>query len=289
MKTTRRNFLLFLFALSCIILWKFVSPLTPKYQQDFQSYTGLTLIAHAGGGLETGTYSNSLEALTHSVESGFKLIEIDILPTQNGDLVLMHDWSERHYKYFSKLPLSRSLSALVFPRPAKTAKAFKSRVMNYGLTQMDLSDLINWMQKNDDVYIVTDIKQNNLENLQMLHGLAGPLSKRIIPQIYQLSSYKSVREMGYENVIYTNYKSHISGDDLISFMTDNSLYALTVPVETVTDKLIKSAQSLNTPIFVHRGSDGTPKDLLNTVEGAESVKLQGISGIYTDYLVPSLD
>ncbi len=48
------------------------------------------LIAHAGGGLAEGTYSNSQEALDHSYAKGHRCFEIDLSWTTDAGLVLAH-------------------------------------------------------------------------------------------------------------------------------------------------------------------------------------------------------
>ena len=44
-------------------------------------------IAHAGGGIEGKIYTNSLEAITNSINLGYKLIEIDLRETNDDVFV----------------------------------------------------------------------------------------------------------------------------------------------------------------------------------------------------------
>ena len=61
--------------------------------QAQQLHTPL-MILHAGGVTPEGvTGSNSLEALEHSYENGFRLLELDFSWTCDGELVCVHDWN----------------------------------------------------------------------------------------------------------------------------------------------------------------------------------------------------
>ena len=59
-----------------------------------------TLISHAGGGIETGTYSNAREAFDLHYQEGHRYFEADLSWTSDGRLVLVHDWDERFNEWF---------------------------------------------------------------------------------------------------------------------------------------------------------------------------------------------
>lgn len=77
---------------------------------DFLAYNDLGLIAHAGGGLEAGMYSNSLEALNRSARSGHSLIEVDFSATKSGELVLIHDWGRTYKQYFEPSSVAQMMA-----------------------------------------------------------------------------------------------------------------------------------------------------------------------------------
>lgn len=67
------------------------------------------MIAHAGGGINSQNYSNSLEALEYNYQQGFRYFEIDFSWTSDAQLVCLHDWGKRFQKVFghkTKQPLS---------------------------------------------------------------------------------------------------------------------------------------------------------------------------------------
>ncbi len=62
----------------------------PKLAED--SPVPPVLVAHAGGGIDGQTYTNSLEAMDLSYSLGHRVIEVDFCWSSDGRLVLMHEW-----------------------------------------------------------------------------------------------------------------------------------------------------------------------------------------------------
>lgn len=253
----------------------------PNYGQDYgvvhTPYHGLTLIAHAGGGLQQGRYSNSEQAILQSTSHGFTYIELDFSNTVNGDLVLLHDWEKRYRHYFG------------LKRPVLSAADYTSLEMKHGLTPIALQDLENHLMNFPKIRIVTDIKYNNVENLRKIAVFYPNIKSRFIPQIYDLKNFDLVQEMGFEDIIYTNYRAEISIDEMIAFAKTRPLFALTIPYETATPNILSRCADINLPVFVHRNKGSTPLRDLNSVSGADAIKARGIAGIYTDYLYPALE
>jgi len=242
------------------------------------SLSGMTLLAHAGGGIPEGKYSNTLEAFKSSVRHNYKLIETDFSWTKSGELVLTHDWGQRHYEYYSSWSFLAPALAPFFPQQAKTRADFMAIKMNMGLHQMDLAALLSFMRAHPGKKIVTDIKENNIKALTKIAKLAGDLKSRFIPQIYAPGEYNKVKALGYEAIIFTAYRSPLSDAALVEFLGQNKLFALTIPARRVSAKLVKAAKAHNTPVFTHT---------LNTKKEARKMADMDVAGIYTDYLVPA--
>lgn len=147
------------------------------------------LIAHAGGGLPSGTYRNSLEAVELAARHGFELIELDFVAA--GDSISFgHD------------PQARS--------------------------NMTLEQLLAFMQRNPAVSIVTDFKSgSNLAGLKLLAERAGPMKARFVPQIYRLSEIAPVAALGFPKPILTVYREPDLGWQFR--VNDQPLRALTMP------------------------------------------------------------
>lgn len=244
---------------------------------DYAPLTGMSLIAHAGGGLATGTYSNAQEALDQSAEHGFAYIEVDLHWTGDGDLVLIHDWQTTHVDWF--LPIQRWPGWLDISRWARapTAEAFTRRNMRRGLTPMSLPDLLAWMQEHPDIRIVTDLKERHLAGLETISEQAPSLLHRFIPQIYAPSDYSEVRGLGYDDIILTAYQTDLTGEELARFAGSHDLLAVTVPAGRLSPAEIQQIRETGTPVWAHT---------VNSTSAAEELRKAGVSGLYTDYLYP---
>lgn len=238
---------------------------------------GMTLIAHAGGGLDQGSYTNSQQAFDRAAQSGFTLIEADFNWTQNGELVLARDWDIRHYRYFSSLQSLPEGLARLFPRRPKTAQDFMARSMRGGLTQMDLPALASWMDGRDGVRIITDIKGNNLEGLKIIADRFDDHGAVFIVQIYSLDQYEPAQALGFSDIIFTNYAARLPRKTVTDFAANNRLYAVTSPLGTVTETWASDLALSQTPLLTHT---------VNDPDIARHLAEMGVSGVYTDYLTP---
>ncbi len=59
-------------------------------------------IAHAGGGINGITYTNSYEALDLNYGLGFRYFEIDFTYTTDQKLICLHDWKKAFKTVFGK-------------------------------------------------------------------------------------------------------------------------------------------------------------------------------------------
>ena len=245
---------------------------------DYVPIKDMALIAHAGGGLPQGVYSNAKEAFDLSAKNGFTLIEADFNLAKDGSIVLVHDWDARHYQYFSKLSWVPPALAKHLPKQADSAPGFMARTMNKGLHQMDIDALLIWMRAHPQVKIVTDVKGSNVEVMAAIKDKAAELQSQFIVQIYAPQEYAPIAALGYENIIFTAYRSPLSDTELINFAKSNKLYALTIPAARADADLSRALAAINTPVFAHT---------LNTEADVQNFKSIGVTGLYTDYLYPA--
>ena len=68
------------------------SKISKKLNENNNIFSSNSFIAHAGGGYQDIAYTNSQEALTGSIENGYKLIELDLLVTKDKKIIASHDW-----------------------------------------------------------------------------------------------------------------------------------------------------------------------------------------------------
>lgn len=125
------------------------------------------LVAHAGGGLPNGAYTNDLKALELAASHGFRLIELDFRRTPKG-VAFGHD--------------PKRLSPLTFDQ------------------------LMAFLRRTPNVSIVTDFKTDNVAGLRRLAELAGAERDRFVPQIYRFAELQPVTKMGYPQPILSVYR-----------------------------------------------------------------------------------
>ncbi len=110
-----------------------------SYKSDKSRY-----IAHAGGKIDEHTYTNSLEAMNLSYAKGYKLFELDIIKTKDGQYVSGHDWESwaKKTEFKGKLP--------------PTHKEYKKYKILGKYTSMDINDINKWFKNHPDAILITD-------------------------------------------------------------------------------------------------------------------------------------
>lgn len=224
----------------------------------------LYLVAHAGGGIDGMTYTNSKAALDNSYKNGIRLMELDFEWTTDGQLVVLHSWDGFVNKFFNV-----DVKKYYYDE-------FEKFTMINGYTHLTPDRMAKWMEDHPDGYIVTDIKGNNIKGLGYLRFTYPHLIDRIIPQIYKFDEYETVKELGYQNIILTLYMMG-NKEEVLDFMYLDELLAVTIPQATAsTDLALKLSER---GIFVYTHTINDLNEVLN-------LKNNGVKGFYTDWLIP---
>jgi glycerophosphoryl diester phosphodiesterase len=149
-------------------------------------------IAHAGGGYNGDTYTNSLDALDYNIARGFEFFEIDFSLTKDGHLVCIHDWEYTFQKIF-KFKTTEKPSLETFKFLVKHASLYRA---------CTLEDLKIWLKQHPKTKLVTDVKEDNLKSLAIIAESFDDFQNRIIPQCYFPENYPKIREFGYKSIKY---------------------------------------------------------------------------------------
>lgn len=101
-------------------------------------------IAHAGGEVDGYKYTNSLEALNNSYKKGFRLFELDIIKTSDGEYVAAHDWDywAENVGYNDIIPVS--------------LEVFLKYKMYKQFTPLSMQGINKWFKEHPDAILVTD-------------------------------------------------------------------------------------------------------------------------------------
>jgi len=239
-----------------------------KYTGSCELYNKLTknekgLVAHAGGFLD-GYLVNMKESLDLSKINKMKLVEIDFIWTEDGIPVLSHDWDT--VSKYSKVKFTGKLSL----------QDFLNNEFKFEWTPLSLDGLCEWLKENKDVFIVTDVKEKNIEMLKIITVKYPELLNRFIPQVYSIKEYIEVSKLNYERIIFTLYKLEIDSNTIfndIMKIQDNKLFAITMPKDRADDGLAQNLKDNNIYVYVHTINDYLIRKNLSG---------KGVDGFYTD-------
>lgn len=143
-------------------------------------------IAHAGG-VYPFVYSNCKEAVEDALKRGFKFIELDLLPTDDGQLIAAHDRTS-----FGIL----TSTLFVGPRKLLAAEADRLKILNK-FTVLTGKDIYRIMQENPQMILVTD-KINDYELL--LKEI--PLPERMIVECFSVEDVQRAQAAGIKHTAY---------------------------------------------------------------------------------------
>ncbi|WP_052350544.1 phosphatidylinositol-specific phospholipase C/glycerophosphodiester phosphodiesterase family protein [Paenibacillus gorillae] len=232
-----------------------------------------TLIAHALGGVDGASYTNSYEAFITNYNRGYRLFEVDLVQTTDGELVARHGWSDS---------LQPGLAAH-HGRNVTTLQFTNSLIMGR-FHPLTMPDILRLMQQYRDFNLVLDTKVGSKEQIQQLftqlvneaQRIDPALLNRMIPEIFSPEMYDTV--MGiypFPNKMYSLYKTGASADSIVEFARDNHLSAVAMPAYRVVinPNLVPALNKLGVKSYVHTVNSRLVMQLLNSF---------GVHGFYTD-------
>ena len=129
--------------LSRINIKKYVKPEISKQYNEYIKDTK-RYIAHAGGKIDEYTYTNSLEALDLNYAKGFRLFELDILKTKDGEFVAAHDWVNWRF-----------MTGFV-GEPPVILEEFMKYKLHEKYTPLGIKEINEWFKKHPDAFLITD-------------------------------------------------------------------------------------------------------------------------------------
>lgn len=226
-------------------------------------------IAHAAGIYENITNTNSLEALSHNYDKGFRYFELDFHFTSDNRIVCMHDWNQDLTRTF-QLKTQERLSYEEFNEHVKMHPLY---------TRCTLKNLSDWLSTHPDARIITDFKEHNKKGLLLLTRLLPTQQKQFIPQVYNPDNLESILEMGYDHIIWTLYRFSGTNEIVVDqIKKQGNISAVTMPLERAQSRLPTELKQLDIPTYTHTINDpARAKTLLEEYN---------ITEIYTDTLLP---
>ncbi|WP_409304121.1 glycerophosphodiester phosphodiesterase family protein [Peribacillus sp. SCS-155] len=241
-----------------------------------------SVIAHGFGGIGGYRVLNTIDALHYNYGRGVRVFEVDLIMTSDNRLVARHDWNANHYAF-----LGQKHPAVAGPIPYSEVMSLKIHG-KYKSTSFE--DILAAMQKYPDIMIVTDTKLGDRAStekafsylVKKTKAVNPALLSRIVPQIYNQPMLGYINKYHrFDHVIYTLYQEsrNLSETNIINFSKKNGIDAVTYPDTRYKFYGADFAKKLNTEglsSFVHT---------INDEKLAATFKKDGITGVYTDYLL----
>lgn len=227
----------------------------------------LPRIAHAGGAWQGRTYTNAMEALEAN-GAAYEVIEIDLAWTADDRLICLHDW-DAPFLAVEGVPPAGPLS---FDEVMARAEA------RAGFTPCTLKTLVDWLAATPGVRVVLDLKSGAMDAYRTIAATYPDLRPRLIPQFYQPQDYGALRDLGYQDVIWTLYQ--YAGDDasVLAALRGMDLLGLAMPPERLAAGLARKARAETGVLsWVHT---------INTQADLDAAVQAGAAEVFTDVLVP---
>lgn len=246
-----------------------------KFKYD---WTKSGYIAHALGGIDGKTYTNSPQALEHNYKKGFRVFEVDLDLSSDGEVIAWHSFDKKSLKDMG-IPEKYAIN-----KP--TASEFK-KIKSYGkYDTMLFRDVISYMRKYQDIYMVIDLKQAEDDKVRKIYNeivnqASGDYSllNRIIPQIYRASTYNEVMKIyNFKSAAFTCYKmDKIDENEITNYCAMNGIKVLTVDYRFFTPSLVEKCNARGIKLYMNTYND---------INEVNKYKKKGVYGFFTDFLTP---
>ena len=237
-------------------------------------------IPHAAGAFPARPYTNSKENLLKAIHTGYKIIEIDFLPTSDDVWVAMHYWRDWSMQ-------TGSTSAI--PPTYKTFQESSYTLDLQGdgrrpLTPLSLNDIDAILGKHPDIRIIVDTKSKKKRAALYKRISDLPNAPQYILSAYRFRHFKEIRSFGFRNIVFQTYRKHTKtpADELL-FKLQKPEYkpnAIFTPLNYYKRNQQFLAKS-PIPAYVHG-----PLDDMNSHSTIKKLANLGASGMFIDWYEP---
>lgn len=242
-----------------------------KNMNERKNYLSSRLIIHAMGLIDGSAYTNSLEAFQAHYENGQRYFETDFSVTSDDQLVARHDWQGVDLE---NIP---------------TEEVFLNTPIYGKYTPLSLKNIIYLMQQYEDVYIITDTKDDDpviaRKDISILVETAREMNAmdvldRFVIQFYNIEMYEAIKDIyDFPYYIFTLYAVWYGDEnefiDYCRFCVANGVRTITMWDYRLADnpRLSQIADQYGIAVYVHT---------VNDWETVEEMLSLGVYGIYTD-------
>ena len=237
------------------------------------------VITHGLGAVGERTVLNCLEGFQAMYAQGVRVFEADLRMTSDQKVVLRHDWRKGW---------QRGIRETSIP----TLEEFLNAPILGKYTPLSFQDLLLLMEEYPDICIVTDSKFVEAEFVRLQFdamtadaaelGLSYLLD-RFVVQVYSPLMFQVVDSVHhFQGYIYTLYLEGFDGTEdtfrrKAAFCAENGILGITMARELWSGVYAEIAAEYGISVYTHT---------VNDLEQAKALLSSGVSGIYTDRLIP---
>ena len=228
-----------------------------------------TLIAHAGGAIDSCIYTNSREALELAANNGYRFIELDFQFTSDSVLVAAHSWRD-----FNVMTDSAHLGDAT-----PTYRDFMSRRIYGRYTPLSAREINDFFESNDSLFLVTD----KVSAPEVLGTYFPNLKERMVVEAFSYQHYTRLLDEGYYLVMYSCMAS-----DLHATLFKNLLFNRLFPGKRIEWMSLHSS-ALDTPFFKFLNKVRKFKFALFTIDDYQDIPSEysnRATMIYTNHIHP---
>lgn len=245
--------------------------LYPVENQGDEWFLEHPLIYHAGGEIRGGSYTNSLEAVEKTLAEHPEkcFIEMDLRYTSDGVLVCAHSWGDA-----------------LMDAQEPTLEEFLSWRIQGRFTPLTAKKLMEIMQENPQMYLVTDfkdlpgeLKDGVAELVELSQGDPDVLSRMVI-QLYTGREKTSVQEVypfQDQQFVFTTYEWGAWQHEVAQICNQENVSVIAVPFGEMSNEDAALMKELGFTVY---------EFTVNRVEEAKRSLNRGIASFYTDDLSP---
>lgn len=236
------------------------------------------LMGHAFGGMDDKTYHNTMAALEHGIETGYKDFEIDFSYTTDGRLVLSHGWSPSNCKCigitykpdFDNMTYERVMNMPIHGNPIMDARQFYERVKDEPDYRFEV-----------DFHFVQEHRKEMVQELVKDFENDGQVLDRFLMQVYTQQMYQIIDGVyRFKNYSYLAGKYVYRLDEFLTFCLDKGICAIALRANLAKREYIDKIHNAGLYVMtytVQRDADYA-KHLLDS----------GIDTICTDFITEEL-
>jgi len=251
--------------------------------QKWTDQVGSLDIAHAMGGVGGLDYSNSLEAFEYNYARGYRVFEVDLSWTSDGEIVLWHDWSVNQFLKDKPKGYVPSLAE------------FESAKIYGQYTPLTYQGLLALMEAHPDVTVVLDTKVRTADQATKLYtkmkDTADTPEKldtfdRMVAYVYSKDTFYAIDGVHhFKNYVFGYYllnkkpPSTSGFASLAKFCHENGIDMIAMNYKWWSTKYKSAAKTYDVAVAAHT---------VNSVSTAKKLLSAGISSIVTDHLTPRI-